>query len=118
MALKLGEVQIFSLDPFADISPLTEPLTITSVGQRIVYEKEFASMGLLTGNDGTSRSNDNYDDEWIMEGDLHCTRNIFDIFMTRMRICKRLYDIIFQPKYVIAYSLILQFSSSFDYSQY
>ena len=65
-ALKLGEVQIFSLDPFADINPLTEPPTMKSVSQRIVYEKEFAPMGLLTGNDGTSRSNDNYDDEWIM----------------------------------------------------
>ena len=80
----MGKVYLPSLDPFVDINPLTELQTMTSIGQRIVYEKELASVGLLIGGDGTSRSDDSYDDEWINEGeDLHYARNVFDIFIDK-----------------------------------
>ena len=56
-AIRLGKDNMPSLDPFNDIDPLLEALSLSNLDQRTIQEVELASWGFLENG------------EWIMEGD-------------------------------------------------
>ena len=66
-----------SVDPFNDIDPLLEALSLSNLDQRTIQEEELASKGFLTVHvDDCVDENG----EWIMEGDDN-DRNIFDVII-------------------------------------
>ena len=76
-AIRLGKDNMPSLDPFIDIDPLLEALSLSNLDQRTIQEEELASKGFLTVHvDNCVDENG----EWIMEGDDN-DRNIFDVII-------------------------------------
>ena len=66
-----------SLDPFNDIDPLLEALSLSNLDQKTIQEEELASKGFLTVHvDDCVEENG----EWITEGDDN-DRNIFDVII-------------------------------------